>query len=212
MGTAPDGPEHGELDIGLFDVCFAVVDVETTGGSPDNAALTEIAAAKYRGGECIGTFQTLVDPGRTVPPLITLLTGITDDMVRGAPPVPSVLQSFLEFVRGSVVVGHNVSFDLAFLDAALTGSGREPLCNTSVDTLALSRRLLRPDVPNCRLRTLARTLELEHRPSHRALDDVLATADLLHRLIERATGYGVFLLSDLLALASSPILPSARVS
>ena len=69
------------------------------------------------------------------------------------------------------------------------------------------------DVPNCRLHTLAAMLELEHRPSHRALDDVLATADLLHRLIERASGYGVYLLGDLVELASSSRrLPSARVS
>jgi DNA polymerase III subunit epsilon len=209
---APGGGEPRILDAALFDVCFAVVDVETTGGSPDDAALTEIAAAKYQGGQCMGSFQTLVDPCRAVPPLITLLTGISDDMVRDAPSVPSVLPSFLEFVHGTVVVGHNVSFDLAFLDAALTGSGRPPLPNTSVDTLALARRLLVPDVPNCRLRTLAAMLELEHRPSHRALDDVLATADLLHRLIERASGYGVFLLADLVALASSPAVPSARVS
>ena len=144
--------------------------------------------------------------------LITLLTGITDDMVDGAPPVSSVLPSFLEFIQGAVLVGHNVSFDRGFLDAALTRSGREPLANISVDTLALARRLLVGDVPNCRLRTLAAMLELEHRPSHRALDDVLATADLLHRLIERASGYGVYLLGDLVELASSRRLPSARVS
>ena len=147
-----------------------------------------------------------------MPPLITLLTGITDDMVHGAPPVSTVLPAFLEFVRGAVVVGHNVSFDLAFLDAALAESDRARLTNTTVDTLALARRLLVPDVPNCRLRTLAAILDLEHRPSHRALDDVLATADLLHRLIERATGYGVFVLGDLVELATKPIVRSAPVS
>ena len=89
-----------ELEAPLFDVCFAVVDVETTGGSPATGALTEIAAAKYQGGECVGEFQTLVDPGCSVPPLISLLTGITDDMVLGAPPVSSVLPSLLEFLRG----------------------------------------------------------------------------------------------------------------
>jgi DNA polymerase-3 subunit epsilon len=186
VGASRDAAPEA-FGITLFDVCFAVVDVETTGGSPDNAALTEIGAAKFRGGECMGTFQTLVDPGCAVPPLITLLTGITDDMV-------------------------DVSFDRGFLDAALTRTGREPLANISVDTLTLARRLLVGDVPNCRLRTLAAMLELEHRPSHRALDDVLATADLLHRLIERASGYGVYLLGDLVELASSRRLPSARVS
>ena len=186
------------IDLGapLFEVCFAVLDVETTGGSPATGALTEIAAAKYRGGECIGEFQSLVDPGCVVPPLISLLTGITDDMVLGAPPVSSVLPSLLEFLRGSVIVGHNVRFDLSFLDSALDDNGYAPLANTSIDTLALARRLVRPDVPDCKLRTLASALRLEHLPSHRALDDVRATADLLHGLIERATGYGVFVLGD----------------
>jgi len=137
-------------------------------------------------------------------------------MVAGAPPAASVLPSFLEFVRGAVLVGHNVSFDVSFLDDALTASGRHPLDHTVVDTLALARRLLRPDVPNCRLRTLATVLGLEHLPTHRALDDVLATADLLHGLIERATGYGVFVLADLVELMRGPLparaLDRAQVS
>ncbi len=210
-GAGAAGP-GADLGVPLFDVCFAVVDVETTGGSPATATLTEIAAAKYQGGECVGEFQSLVDPGCSVPPLISLLTGITDDMVMGAPRVSSVLPSLLEFVRGSVIVGHNVRFDLSFLDAALGASGYEPLGNTTVDTLALARHLVRPDVPNCKLRTLAAALRLEHLPSHRALDDVRATADLLHRLIEHATGYGVFVLGDLVDLVAKPALRPARVS
>jgi len=198
----------------LFDVSFAVLDVETTGGSPTTSALTEIAAAKYQGGECVGELQSLVDPGCSVPPLISLLTGITDDMVLGAPTVSSVLPSLLEFVRGSVIVGHNVRFDLSFLDAALVANHYEPLGNTTIDTLALARRLVRPDVPNCKLRTLAAALRLEHQPSHRALDDVRATADLLHRLIEHASGYDVFVLGDLVDLMAKPCLamdPTAEV-
>jgi DNA polymerase-3 subunit epsilon len=141
-----------------------------------------------------------------------LLTGITDEMVQGAPSVSGVLPSLLEFLRGSVIVGHNVSFDLSFLDAALDDDGRAPLGNATIDTLALARRLVRPDVPDCKLRTLATALRLEHRPSHRALDDVRATADLLHRLIEHATGYGVFVLGDLVDLVRKPELRPARAS
>jgi len=217
--AGPSGPEGRDgagdgFDLGtpLFDVCFAVVDVETTGGSPTTAALTEIAGAKYRGGQCLGEFQSLVDPGCGVPPLITLLTGITDDMVRDAPPLSVVLPSLLEFVRGTVIVGHNVRFDLSFLDAALGAHGYEPLTNTTVDTLALARRLVRSDVPDCKLRSLASALRLEHLPSHRALDDVRATADLLHRLIETATGYGVFVLGELVDLPSTVRPQPARVS
>lgn len=184
----------------LFDVTFAIVDVETTGGGPATNSLTEIAGAKFRGGECLGTFATLVDPNDAIPPFITALTGITDEMVRGAPSVPGVLPSFVEFVRGAVLVGHNVSFDLSFLNAALERNERLPLDNLVVDTLALARRLAPEEIPNCRLSTLAAAMELEHRPAHRALDDVMATADLLHRLIEAATGFGVFRLGQLVEL------------
>ncbi len=213
------GPDDGpgvvlgpDLGAALFDVCFAVVDVETTGGSPASSALTEIAAAKYQGGECVGEFQSLVDPGCGVPPLISLLTGITDAMVRGAPSVSSVLPSLLEFVQGSVIVGHNVGFDLSFLDAALGADGYEPLGNITLDTLALARRLVRPDVPNCKLRTLATALRLDHLPSHRALDDVRATADLLHRLIEHASGYDCFVLGDLIDLVARPAPRRSAIS
>jgi DNA polymerase-3 subunit epsilon len=189
-----------DLCLPLFDVTFCVIDVETTGGGPQTCALTEVAAAKFRSGECLGTFATLVDPNDHIPPFISALTGITDDMVRDAPSVPGVLPSLVEFVRGAVLVGHNVQFDLGFINAALEANDRPPLDNLVVDTLALARRLVRPEVPNCRLATLAAGLELEHRPAHRALDDVMATADLLHRMIEDATGFGVFQLGQLVEL------------
>ena len=189
-----------DLSVALYDVTFCVIDVETTGGGPQTCSLTEVAAAKFRSGECLGTFATLVDPNDTIPPFITALTGITDAMVTGAPSVPGVLPAFVEFVHGAVLVGHNVAFDLSFLNAALEENNRLPLGNLVVDTLALARRLVDPEVPNCRLSTLASGLSLDHRPAHRALDDVMATADLLHRLIEDATGFGVFRLGQLVEL------------
>jgi DNA polymerase-3 subunit epsilon len=189
-----------DFSLPLFHVTFCVVDVETTGGGPQTNALTEIAAAKFRGGECLGTFSTLVDPEDAIPPFIAELTGITDDMVRGAPDLSGVLPALVEFVHGAVLVGHNVAFDLSFLNAALEAHDRPLLENLVVDTLALARRLVPEEVPNCRLGTLASAMALEHLPRHRALDDVMATADLLHRLIEDATGFGVFQLGQLLEL------------
>jgi DNA polymerase-3 subunit epsilon len=189
-----------DLSVALYDVTFAVVDVETTGGGPQTCSLTEIATAKFRGGDCLGTFATLVDPCDAIPPFITSLTGITNDMVRDAPSLAGVLPAFVEFVHGAVIVGHNVSFDLAFLNAALEENDRPPLDNLVIDTLALARRLAAEEIPNCKLGTLAAALELEHRPAHRALDDVMATVDLLHRLIEDATGFGVFRLGQLVEL------------
>jgi DNA polymerase III subunit epsilon len=189
-----------DLGTPLRDVTFCVVDLETTGGSPVDCTITEIGAVKLRGGECLGTFQTLVNPGQPIPPQITVLTGITQAMVLPAPRIEQVLPSLLEFLAGTVVVGHNVRFDLGFLQAALARHEHPRLANPSVDTCALARRLVRDEVPNCRLGTLAERLRLPHRPTHRALDDALATGDLLHLLLERAGRLGVLGLDDLLAL------------
>ena len=184
----------------LNQVTFVVVDVETTGGSPASASLTEVAAARFRGGEELGTYQTFVRPDERIPPFITALTGISDAMVADAPRVGEMLPSFLEFVGGSVLVGHNLRFDLSFLDHALVSTGRGRLDNPTVDTLALSRRLVRDEVHNCQLGTLAAALGLPHQPSHRALTDVLATGDLLHALLERAGSFGILGLEELLDL------------
>lgn len=188
------------LDASLFDVTFMVLDVETTGGSPAEASLLEVAAATFRGGQRLEVFESLVDPGELIPPFISELTGITDDMVRGAPAPGAVMPDLLALVTDAVVVGHNVEFDLGFVNAALLRCGRPPLSNPVVDTLALARRLVRDEAADCSLSTLAAALRLEHRPAHRALADVLATADLLHRLMETAAGYDVLHLGELLAL------------
>jgi len=148
----------------------------------------------------VGTYQTLVRPDERIPPFITALTGISDAMVADAPRIGAMLPSFLEFVGRSVLVGHNLRFDRSFLDHALRSTGREPLANRTVDTLALARRLVRDVVDNCKLGTLAATLGLPHQPSHRAMTDVLATGDLLHALLERAGSFGIVDLGELLRL------------
>lgn len=183
----------------LHRVTFVVVDVETTGWEPGPDALTEVAAVRFTGGEPCGSFHSLIDPGVPIPPLVGQLTGIDDAMVKGAPDVSTVLPHLVETIGDGVLVGHNIGFDLSFIDAALASLAFQPLGNPVVDTLHLARRLVRDDVLNCKLGTLARRLRLEHLPSHHTLEDVMATADLLHALIERATGYGVFKLRDLLS-------------
>lgn len=199
-----------DLGTPLNEVTFCVLDFETTGGRRDTDRITEIGAIKYQGGEELGTFQTLIDPGRSVPPEITILTGITSVMVSRAPKIEHVLPTLLEFVGGAVLVGHNVGFDLGFLNAALERSGREHWKGQRIDTLAISRRLLRNDVPNHKLPTLARCLRLANQPSHRALDDAKATADLLHRLLEQASSLGVLGLDDLQELPKMQRHPQAQ--
>jgi DNA polymerase III subunit epsilon len=199
---APINTQRSLDDLGtpLHEVTFCVIDLETTGGNRTDDMITEIGAVKMRGGEHLGTFQTLVNPGIRIPTEITVLTGITASMVMRAPRIETVLPSLMEFLGEAVIVGHNVSFDTGFLNAALERSGRPRLVGKPVDTLPLARRLVRDEVPNCRLGTLADRFRLPHKPNHRALDDALATGDLLHILLERAGTMGVMGLDDLYAL------------
>ncbi len=195
--------------VALRDVEFCVLDLETTGGSSEFEAITEIGAVKYRGGEEVGRFATLVNPQRAIPPFITVLTGITDTMVASAPTIDETLEPLLGFIGDSVLVAHNARFDVGFVNAALVRAGRERLSNRVLDTVSLARRLVGADVDNCKLATLAASLGLAHQPSHRAINDVLATGDLLHHLIERAAGFGVFELDDFAALAKIGRHPQA---
>jgi DNA polymerase-3 subunit epsilon len=192
-----------ERGVPLLDTTFVVLDLETTGLRPGEDRITEVGAVKVRGGDVLGEFQTLVHPGRAVPPAITTVTGISTAMLTGAPPVGAVLPSLLEFLRGAVLVAHNARFDVSFLDAELARSGRPRLACDVVDTARLGRRLVRDEVRDLRLATLANHFRSRVRPSHRALQDARATVDVLHGLLERAGTIGATTLEDLLDLQSS---------
>ena len=200
--TGPDPQlSFGELGTPLSAVTFVVIDLETTGGPPDSDAITEIGAVKVRGGEIVGEFATLVDPGVAVPPQIVSLTGITTAMVRDAPRLPSVLPGLLEFCAGAVLVAHNAPFDVGHLRAACRRHGPSWPRPAVVCTARLGRRVLsRDEAPSCRLSALAALFRAGTRPIHRALDDARATVDVLHGLLERVGGRGVSTLEDLLAL------------
>jgi len=198
-----------DLGTPLSETTFVVLDLETTGGSAAIDAITEIGALKLRGGELLGRFESLVNPGIAIPPTITVLTGITESMVLPAPRIAELLPPLLEFTGDSVIVGHNVRFDCSFIDAALVAHGYPRLANRRVDTLALARRLVRDELPNLRLHTLARHFRTSVEPVHRAYADAAATAEVLHALLERAASYGVLGLDDLLALPSMRAHPSA---
>jgi DNA polymerase-3 subunit epsilon len=193
-------PSFDDLSTPLFEVNFCVLDLETTGVSAANCEITEIGAVKHRGGDLLASFQTLVDPGAVIPPSITILTGITQAMVVDAPAIATALPSFLEFLGDAVIVGHNVRFDISFLNAASERLGYGRLPNQYVDTAALARRLIRPEVRNLRLATLASHFRSPITPDHRALTDARATAHVFHSLLERAGSLGVTSLDDLLQL------------
>ncbi|WP_062464500.1 DEDD exonuclease domain-containing protein [Demequina soli] len=190
-------------DVGepLHRTTFVVVDLETTGTSPGTARITEIGAVKTRGGEVIGEFQTLVDPGMPIPPFIVALTGITDAMLVAAPRIEAVLPSFLEFLGDAVLVAHNAPFDTGFLRAACREHGYRWPGNQVVDTVTLARRATtKEEAPNKKLATLARVFGTVVEPNHRALEDARATSEILHRMLERVAAFGITHREDLDAL------------
>ena len=198
-------PVQTTLDDGvdLGDVTFVVVDLETTGGSPSEAAITEIGAVKIRAGERLGTFQTLVAPGQPIPPYVTHLTGIDERTLAGAPAIQTVLPSFLEFIRGAVFVAHNATFDASFLNASLGRFEHPALPSPVICTAKLARRVVWPDVPNVRLATLARYFRTRVQPSHRALADAEATAEVLEGLLDLGGRLGIASLGDLVHACSA---------
>lgn len=192
-----------DLGTPLHQVTFVVVDLETTGGSPSEHAITEIGAVKVRGGESLGEFQTLVNPQRPIPAFVQVLTGITEAMVAGAPPIRAVLPSFLEFAAGAVLVAHNAPFDMSFLKAAALRTGTPWPAPTVVDTVQLARQLVpRDEAPDRRLATLAALFGTTCKPDHRALHDARATVDVLHALIGRVGNVGVRTLEELTSFTS----------
>jgi DNA polymerase III epsilon subunit family exonuclease len=180
----------------LAETTFAVLDLETSGGSPRlGAGITEIGVVKVRGGEVLGTFQSFVDPGHSLPYFITQLTGISDEMLISAPFIDEILPTLFEFLGSpdeTVVVAHNSPFDLSFLKAATKVHEIVWPEYLTVDTARLARAVLdRDEVRNCKLSTLAEFFGATTSPTHRALDDALATVDVLHGLIERLAGFEV---------------------
>ena len=181
----------------LSETTFAVLDLETSGGSPRlGAGITEIGVVKVRGGEVLGTFQSFVDPGHALPYFITELTGITDQMLLSAPFIDEILPLLFEFLGNSdetVVVAHNSPFDLSFLKAASIAHEVPWPEYVTVDTARLARAVLeRDEVINCKLSTLANFFGASTSPNHRALDDAWATVDVLHGLIERLAGFNIY--------------------
>jgi DNA polymerase-3 subunit epsilon len=203
-------------DIGrpLSETTFVVLDLETTGSSPSTGAgITEIGAVKVRGGEIIGEFATLVNPDGPIPPFITILTGITQSMVAPAPRIEEVFPAFLEFLgphQTNVLVAHNAPFDIGFLKAS-AASQEYPWPKFQVlDTARLARQvLLRDEVINCKLATLAQFFHTGTTPNHRALDDAKATVDVLHGLLERVGSFGVTTFNELTSF-STRITPAQR--
>lgn len=176
---------------------FVVLDLETTGGGPGPAGITEIGAVRVVDGRLRETFSTLVHPRQRIPPFVSRLTGITDEMVAEAPPIAEVLPALLEFLGDDVVVAHNADFDMGHLDAASRATTGAALDRPSVCTLRLARRLM-PGLRRRSLDAVAGALGIACWGRHRALPDARIAAEIFCVFLERLAERNVRRLDELL--------------
>ena len=174
----------GELDMPLSGT-FIAFDIETTGLSPRRDAITEIGAVKIVDGQVTEHFDTFVNPGRSIPPKITELTSITDEMVKDAPDATEALARFRQFCGSQevVLIAHNADFDVSFMRAAAEKAG-ETFAYTYIDSIPMCRSLIQ-DIKNYKLDTVARYLKVEEKHHHRADDDALVLANIFLQLLLR---------------------------
>jgi DNA polymerase III epsilon subunit family exonuclease len=189
--------------IAIADAGFVVFDLETTGAKTPPCRVTEIGAYRVKNGEIVEEFHSLVNPETPIPFFISMLTGITDEMVKDAPKFSEVADGFLRFIGDSVLVAHNAGFDMRFLNHEVGRMFEDyRLANPSLCTVQLSRRLL-PDVENHKLKTLAEYYSVALVNHHRANEDAYATAKIFINLLEQLkTQHGVTDLGGVWALDS----------
>jgi DNA polymerase-3 subunit epsilon len=202
VGLASEPGEEAPLESARF----VVVDLETTGLRPGQSRICEIGAVRVDGLVPAGTFETLVDPGAPLPPLVASLTGIADADLAGAPGPAEAVRRFLAFAGDSVLVAHNARFDLAFLDREVERLTGRRVAAPVVDTVGLARRLLAGRVSRASLASLSHFFGTSVRPCHRALPDAQATAEVLVALLGLAQERGAETVADLCRLAA----PRAR--
>lgn len=171
------------------------LDIETTGLDPHSDAIIEIGAVKFNENRVIDEFSTLINPRRPINTFITNLTGITNPMVQNAPLLGDVLRKFSDFAGDTIILGHNVSFDLSFfykVNALKT--------NPSVDTYELASVLM-PTAPRYGLGSLARQLGVVQTTAHRALDDATATMGVYQKLTEKLLELPIEVVAEILRLS-----------
>jgi DNA polymerase-3 subunit epsilon/ATP-dependent DNA helicase DinG len=176
---------------------LVALDIETTGLDPQKDKIIEIGAVRFSGSEIQKEFNSLINPGKPIPPFISQLTGITDAMVRGAPPVEEVIDQLVDFVKDAPVVGHNVKFDLSFLkkQGALKA-------NKAIDTYEMAAVVL-PAEGRYNLRALGQSLSVPMKATHRALDDTKVTQAIYHLMYRIILELPLSLLSEIVRLGKN---------
>ena len=168
---------------------YVVFDLETTGFSSVKDKIIEIGAVKVENGEITDKYSTFVNPKIPIPFRITQLTSITDEMVMESPEIETILPQFLKFVGDAVLVAHNASFDVSFIEENCKQQGIEPDF-TSVDTVGLARVLL-PTLSKFKLNVVAKALNISQEHHHRAVDDARVTAEIYVKFIQMLEERGI---------------------
>ena len=174
---------------------IVALDIETTGLDPQSDAIIEIGAVRFNGHRVEAEWSTLINPHRPIPPFISQLTGINNEMVRNAPTLPSVLHDLVDFVGDCPILGHNVRFDLSFLQ-------RQGILtfNDSLDTYEMAAVLL-PSASRYNLGALGQAMGILLPATHRALDDARCTHGLFLRLYEKALTLPIDLIAEFVHLS-----------
>lgn len=158
---------------------YVALDLETTGLNPKRDRIIEVGAVRVRNGKATDSFQSLINPGRMLNEVVCKLTGITADMLEGAPDEEEILPEILDFIKEDVLVGHRILFDYSFLKR-LAVNRKLSLERKGIDTLKLAKKFL-PDIESRRLGFLCSYYGIEHK-AHRALGDAKASSDLYLKL------------------------------
>ncbi|OGR51528.1 MAG: hypothetical protein A2049_12205 [Elusimicrobia bacterium GWA2_62_23] len=180
----------------IEEAVFTFIDVETTGLSPRSARVCEVASISFRGTERVGTLAELVNPGLPIPPEVSRIHGITDEMVRHSPSFGAVAPRLLAALEGSVIVAHNAEFDLGFLNMEFERVGLRFPELPVLDTLVLARRNWK--FQSNRLGNIAKELNISSEGWHRALSDVEMTRKIFEHFITAFRAAGAATVADLI--------------
>lgn len=176
---------YNSAHVPLKDNTYVIFDVETTGLSAIYDKVIELSAVKMKNGGVLEEFEEFIDPGFHLSDTTTNLTSITDDMVRGSKTEEEVFKLFRDFCGDTIVAGHNVTFDVGFMNTGYARYGMESIKNPIIDTLTLAR-FLYPELKGYRLNTLAKKFGVALEHHHRAIYDAESTGHLLHLFLKEA--------------------------
>jgi len=167
----------------LHPLTFCIIDLETTGGNHKHDKIIEVGLVKVQNLKLVDDLSFLVKPEIHIPDFIQKLTSITPDQLTDSPIIDDIIDQVLDFIGDSILVAHNASFDVPFLNSVLKRLKRPPLKNRTLCTHLMSKYLV-PNILNSNLNYMSRIFGIDHSKAHRALEDATATAHLLNRFLK----------------------------